>query len=396
MFRQVDGLVVSEIGKVVAVDRQPGFAVLDPDGQELLPAASWLLQLVARDCSAHTVRAYAMSLLRFLRFLWAVEVTWQRATEVDVRDFVLWARQAPKFVGNKRREQVRGQVNPVTGKRYQTARYSPSTINHTLSAVQEFYTFQLDNGLGPVVNPVPGAGQRRHPGHDPETEFRHGRRAALRQKQPVRIPKSIPDRQFDQIFQRLGSNRDRALVSFYVSSGARASELLGLTGEMVNYGDQLIGVFRKGGGLIWLPASPDAFVWLRLYELERGTAGPKQPVWLTLREPRRPLTYAALRAVLNRINEVLGSNWTTHDLRHTFAIRALEGGMPLHEVQELLGHVSLETTSIYTKARIEDVIAHHRAALTRSSPAEPAAAAHGYDAAELSTLFDEPTGEVKR
>lgn len=47
---------------------------------------------------------------------------------------------------------------------------------------------------------------------------------------------------------------------------ALASELLGLAGEMVNYGNQLIGVIRKGGGLKGIPASPDVFVGLRLYQ----------------------------------------------------------------------------------------------------------------------------------
>lgn len=386
-FRLIEELEVAEAGHVASQDAQPGFVVLDPAGDELTPATDWLLQLLARDCSPHTQRAYAMSLLRFLRFLWTLDVPWERATELEVRDFVLWARQAPKFIGNKRaRDGGQSRVNRVTGKQYQGSKYSPKTINHTLTAVREFYTFQESRGLGPIVNPVPGD-DRRHRGHNPEEDFIRHRRAPLRQREPDREPKSLPDAQFDQLLRRLGSNRDRALVAFYVSSGARATELLSLTGEMVNYGDQLIGVIRKGGALQWLPASPDAFVWLRLYQVERGTAGTNEPVWLTLREPRRQLTYAALRAVLNRVNALLGSNWSSHDLRHTFAIRALEGGVPLHEVQELLGHVSLATTSIYSKPRMEDVIAHHRAALSKK-PIHDEQVPLGYDAAELDSLWE--------
>jgi integrase/recombinase XerC len=81
--------------------------------------------------------------------------------------------------------------------------------------------------------------------------------------------RAIPDTNFNELFRKLQSHRDRAMAAFYVSSGARASELLGLTGDMINYGDQLIGVVRKGGARQWLPASPDAFVWLRLYQLDR-------------------------------------------------------------------------------------------------------------------------------
>ena len=122
----------------------------------------WRLQLVASDCSRHTVRAYAMSLLRFLRFCWATECRWDQVSERVVRDFVLWARQADKFTGAKNPPGPRLPVNRVTGKKVQTARYAPATINHTLSAVHEFYEFHREWGEGPLVNPVPVAGRHRH------------------------------------------------------------------------------------------------------------------------------------------------------------------------------------------------------------------------------------------
>ncbi len=381
------GVVVEASGAVRAVDRQPGFVLLGPDGAEFAPATEWMLQLVANGSSVHTVRAYAMSLLRFLRFVWAAGCPWDRMTTREVRDFVLWARQADKFVGAKHEPGHRLRVNRVTGKRAQTARYAPSTINHTLTAVHEFYEFFREQGDGPIRNPVPASG-RPYAHHDPSAPFTPHRRNSLRQKEVQRLPRAIPDEHFDALFRKLRCHRDRALVAFYVSSGARASELLSLTGDMVNYGDQLIGVIRKGGGRQWLPASPDAFVWLRLYQLERGAAPAGQPVWLTLREPHRALSYDALRAVMARVNSLLGSNWTLHDLRHTFAIRALDGGVPMHEVQELLGHASLQTLTVYAKPRLEDVVAHHRAVFgrpTADEQADPAPVA--YDSEALATVF---------
>jgi hypothetical protein len=71
-----------------------------------------------------------------------------------------------------------------------------------------------------------------------------------------------------------------------------------------------------------LPAAPDAFVWLRLYQTQLAglaPAGRDQPLWWTLREPLRPLRYDAVRAMFNRANAALGSNWSLHDLRHTAA-----------------------------------------------------------------------------
>jgi integrase/recombinase XerC len=360
--------------------------VVDAEGVEFGPGTEWLLQLAANDCSRHTVRAYAMSLLRFLRFCWATECRWDQASERVVRDFVLWARQADKFTGAKNLPGPRLPVNRVTGKKVQTARYAPATINHTLSAVHEFYEFHRERGEGPLVNPVPVAG-RLHGHHNPMDDFAPTRRRALRQKDSQPLPRAIPDASFNELFRKLKSHRDRALAAFYVSSGARASELLGLTGDMINYGDQLIGVVRKGGARQWLPASPDAFVWLRLYQLDRGTPGDGQPVWLTLREPHRPLTYDALRAVMARVNRLLGANWTLHDLRHTFAIRALDGGVPMHEVQDLLGHASLDTLAVYSKPRLEDVVAHHRAVFGPAVGREEQDGLAGYDPGALSTVL---------
>ena len=73
-----------------------------------------------------------------------------------------------------------------------------------------------------------------------------------------------------------------------------------------------------------LPASPDAFVWLRLYQQQMHglvPAGPVDPVWWTLRRPFRALAYPAARAMFGRANQALGANWTLHDLRHSASYR---------------------------------------------------------------------------
>jgi hypothetical protein len=86
-------------------------------------------------------------------------------------------------------------------------------------------------------------------------------------------------------------------VAFWVSTGARASELLGASCRDADPGQQLIAVIRKGTRYLQqLPASPDAFVWLRLYQAQlQGLvpAGPDDPLWWTLRRPFRQLSYHA-------------------------------------------------------------------------------------------------------
>ena len=111
------------------------------------------------------------------------------------------------------------------------------------------------------------------------------RRGRYRPKVVDRVPRCIPDARFDELFAQLGSHRDRALVAFWVSTGARASELLGATVADVDPGQQLITVIRKGMAMQPLPAAPDAFVWLRLYQVQLAAApaGRDQPLWWTLR-----------------------------------------------------------------------------------------------------------------
>ena len=108
-----------------------------------------------------------------------------------------------------------------------------------------------------------------------------------------------PGRAVRRAVRAAGSHRDRALVAFWVSTGARASELLGATVGDVDPGQQLITVIRKGTrALQSLPAAPDAFVWLRLYQAQLSglvPAGRDQPLWWTLRRPLRALGYDAAR-----------------------------------------------------------------------------------------------------
>ena len=100
-----------------------------------------------------------------------------------------------------------------------------------------------------------------------------------------------------------------------------------------------------------MPASPDAFVWLRLYEDEMHglvPLGRDEPLWSTLRRPFRRLTYDAARAMFDRANAALGANWTLHDLRHSAAYRmARDPELSLTDVQWVLGHARLSTTQLY-------------------------------------------------
>ena len=139
---------------------------------------------------------------------------------------------------------------------------------------------------------------------------------------------------------------------FMCRPGARASEVLSATRSGVDPGRQLITVVRKGTrALQQLPASADAFVWLRLYQAQMDgklPAGNGQPLWWTLRRPFRPLGYHAVHRMFERAGAVAGTDATLHSLRHTAAYRmAADPALPLTDVQFVLGHALLTTTQLY-------------------------------------------------
>ncbi len=328
------------------------FRLVDADGVVVVPAAAYFRELAACGRPSATHRSYGMAMLRWWRFLWAVGVGWDQATRAEARDFCSWIQFAAKPVrphwrypgggapGTVTARAEAGTPNPVTGKPSPGRGYATATVVHCESVLRGFYEFHLQAGSGPMVNPFPLARGRRgraNAHHNPVDSFPGQRSGRYRPRTRRRIPRQIPDEKFDELFAQLGSNRDRALVAFWVSTGARASELLGATAGDADPGQQLITVIRKGTrALQQVPAAPDAFVWLRLYQMQTQAlvpAGRDQPLWWTLRRPFRALTYDAARLMFTRANAALGANWSLHDLRHSAAYRmARDPGMPLTDV----------------------------------------------------------------
>ncbi len=401
------GLVVPLVGAVDATgDPFEPYRLVDAEGEPVLPVTAFLADLQACGRAVATQRSYSMALLRWLRFLWAVEVPWEHATRVEARDFIRWVQVAGKparrhWRGDDDAAGVRPGMpvpNRVTGKSPPGPQYAAATVVHGETVLRTFYDFHLQAGAGPLVNPFPLArAGRAHAHHNPMDPFGGQRAGLFRPRLAQRIPRQIPDGRFDELFAALGSHRDRALLAFWICTGARASELLGVLVEGTDPGQQLVTVIRKGSRAVQqLPASPDAFVWLRLYQQQMHglvPAGPVDPVWWTLRRPFRALTYHAARAMFVRANAVLGANWTLHDLRHSASYRlARDPQVPL-TVQWILGHAHLSTTELYLNTTpqdaIRDVLAHHqrRAESKETTASRPARASLHYRPEALDALF---------
>ena len=98
--RDLAGLIVPLAGSLQETgDRWLPYRLLDPTGEPVEPVSAYFRDLQAAGRSAATVRSYGMDLLRWFRFLWAIEVEWDRATRVEARDFCRWLLLAGKPSG---------------------------------------------------------------------------------------------------------------------------------------------------------------------------------------------------------------------------------------------------------------------------------------------------------
>src|ERR1022692_4875135 len=400
--RDLAALVVPRVGALVRTgNRYEPFRLIGADGTVAEPVAAFFCDLLAADRSEATVRSYGMDLLRWFRFLGAAGVAWDKATRIEARDYCRWLQVSgrpsrPRSAGPGQGAATAAAAAGGAGR----LPYAPSVRAHSETVLRAFYAFHMDAGTGPAVNPFPldrsRRGGRAHAHHNPMEPHRNERTGLYRPRVPSRIPRSIPDEEFNEIFARLPSHRDRALVAFYVSSGARASELLSVRRNGADAGRQVITVVRKGTREVQqLPASADSFVWLRLYQVETEgllPAGSRQPLWWTLRRPFRPLTYHGVHRMFERVNDRAGTAATLHSLRHTAAYRMAEDpALPLTDVQIVLGHAQLTTTQIYLTPRKEDVIrrllAHHAEQTRRAAVRVAPPPAPGYRPEALEVLF---------
>ncbi len=147
--------------------------------------------------------------------------------------------------------------------------------------------------------------------------------------------------------------RDRAVLELLYASGARVSEIAGLDLDGLDLADATARLHGKGDKDRIVPLGEPACLAVERW-LAQGrpavaarSASPPPAVFLSRRGRR--LSSDDIRAAVRAAAAAAGlSRVTPHTLRHSYATHLLEGGADLRSVQELLGHVALSTTQIYT------------------------------------------------
>ena len=147
--------------------------------------------------------------------------------------------------------------------------------------------------------------------------------------------------------------RDKALLETFYACGLRVSELINLKISDLFLNEEMIRVFGKGSKERFVPIGSSAINWIGEY-LKRSRPllekKAKSQHVLFLNNRGTKLSRMGIWKIVNNYTTLAGIKKEVHPhtFRHSFATHLLEGGADLRAVQEMLGHVDISTTQIYT------------------------------------------------
>lgn len=237
--------------------------------------------------------------------------------------------------------------------------YAPSSIARKLAAIRSWHKFlarEKDYG-DPAAKMAAAKLMRRLPRVLSQEQVR-----ALLDSPRLDSPEGV---------------RDRAIIELLYSCGLRASELCDLQVGAVDERTEFVRCTGKGDKERMIPLGEAARDALKNYSdfsrpklLEKRTVkkstSRRLPTALFLGDTGRPLSRVSLYQLIREHAERAAlPDWVTpHTLRHSFATHLLQNGADLRAIQEMLGHVDIATTQIYTHVETQ----HLRASYQKAHP----------------------------
>jgi integrase/recombinase XerD len=283
---------------------------------------------VERGLSANTIAAYGRDLSQFADFVNAQHLT-PNALEFTEDNLVTYL-DALRDAG-----------------------MSPNSISRKLSAIRSFYRYSCREGFAKrdiTANLIGMKGAKRLPG-------------VLSIDDVVKLL-AAPDT------SESAGSRDKAMLETLYATGLRVTELITLKLSDINVSVGFVRCFGKGSKERIVPLGKVAIEYLNRY-LENARpgfarAGSSEYLFLTGRGSR--MSRVGFWKIIKKYTAKAGitGNVTPHTLRHSFATHLLQGGADLRSIQEMLGHVDIATTQVYThvsKEKLKEVYrdAHPRA-----------------------------------
>ncbi len=285
------------------------------DFPEILEAFKQYLH--SEDASRNTTNAYLSDLAHFVTWYAQTlsEFHIDEITPTDIRAY---------------REFLQEQIPPT----------APATINRRLAALRRFFTWAKENHLT-EFQPTERIRNVESVSHGPKS---------LDRKQWHRLERSVEQARGIQ------GIRDRCILLMLYHTGLRAGELASLLLSDITIGErsgQVIVRRGKGNKTRRVPLNAEARAVILEYLQLRHSS---EMLNFLIGQRGEPLSAHAIYDVVVKYGRLAGLDEVTpHTLRHTFARTLLVSGTSINDVADLLGHSSLDTTRIYTKASETDL-----------------------------------------
>lgn len=173
-----------------------------------------------------------------------------------------------------------------------------------------------------------------------------------------KIKKPYTDTERELMLRNCKTIRDKAIMEFFYSTAVRVSELAALNRDDIRFASKDLTVFGKGSKERITYLNERSHMYLKEYLDSRTDNNPA--LFVSERKPHQRLSKTGIEDIIRRTGRRVDVHAYPHRFRRTAATNALNRGMPVQEVAQLLGHAKLETTMIYCTVEQESVQFHHR------------------------------------
>lgn len=188
-------------------------------------------------------------------------------------------------------------------------------------------------------------------------------KSPVRRIHKVKTCKTVKETYSDEALELMRDHseciRDLAIIDMLASTGMRVGELVKLDRKDVDFANRECVVLGKGNKQRKVYFDARTKIHLKRYLNERNDDNPA--LFVTLQRPYNRLQISGVEIRLRKLGEKLNLNKVhPHKFRRTLATMAIDKGMPIEQVQQLLGHQSVDTTLQYAMVNQSNVKQSHR------------------------------------
>lgn len=173
------------------------------------------------------------------------------------------------------------------------------------------------------------------------------------------VKETYTDEELELMRDNCGSIRDLAMIDLLASSGMRVGELVALNRDDIDFSERECVVLGKGNKERQVYFDARTKIHLKNYLEERTDNN--SALFVTLRTPHNRMQIGGIESRLKKLGCQLSiSKVHPHKFRRTLATTAIDKGMPIEQVQQLLGHQKIDTTMHYAMVKQQNVKLAHR------------------------------------